>query len=596
MSKQSPAINKKIKNKVFRLYSLQFLIAIACIAVSIIPMTYTGFSVYTKYSKQLINNSETFAEQIMEQVRINIEEYIEGGIKVNNDVAAMIQDYGGTIDEDMINRLNDYYAARNDIVSMAVISREGELEHYIPQLEVRAGYNLGNEQWFDDLVQGRVLYHISEPYVQNMFYDSHAWVVSVYRKIDTYRSGGLTRPAVLKMDVSINALDEICNDLDLGGSGYVYITNQKNEIIYHPQQALIFSGYKEEPSNVGGILNVQTRESNQSAEIITVRKPVSFVDWNLIGVTYIKDIYESNSRIAQEVIMAIPLILVIIILLSWYISGRITQPIKELEKQMHKVQMGDFETRIDLQNGEKEVVELGKSFNIMVQTVNALVEENKKEHEAKRISELNALQAQINPHFLYNTLDSIMWMAESDKSEEVVDMVTALARLFRISISKGRNVISVREELEHAKNYLLIQKIRYKDKFTFSIDVDDEFLDHPTPKLILQPIIENAIYHGIEYMVDEGTIRIRVYKDLKFLVFEIKDNGLGMDEETVQKLLFRKDFVPSPHQGSGVGVRNVDERIKIRYGSEYGIWIESEIEEGTIVEIRIPYQGGDEDE
>lgn len=200
-------------------------------------------------------------------------------------------------------------------------------------------------------------------------------------------------------------------------------------------------------------------KSSRADEILTINKPVSFVDWNLVGVTYIKDIYESNSRIAQEVIAAIPLILVIIILLSWYISGRITHPIKELEKkQMHKVQMGDLETQIDLENGEKEVVELGKSFNVMVQTVKELVEENKQEHEAKRISELNALQAQINPHFLYNTLDSIMWMAESNLNEEVVDMVTALARLFRISISKGRNIITVREEIEHAKNYLLIQK------------------------------------------------------------------------------------------------------------------------------------------
>lgn len=127
--------------------------------------------------------------------------------------------------------------------------------------------------------------------------------------------------------------------------------------------------------------------------------------------------------------------------------------------------------------------------------------------------------------------------------------------------------------------------------------MDDIYLDHPTPKLILQPIIENAIYHGIEYMVDEGMIRIRVYVDGPFLVFEIKDNGLGMDDGTVNKLLYKEDFIPEPHQGSGgVGVRNVDERIKIRYGKEYGIWIESEIEVGTIVEIRIPYVGGEADE
>lgn len=586
-------MRKAIKNKVFKLYSLQFLIAVACIAVSIIPMTYTGFSVYTKYSRQLVSNSEIFADQIMEQVRINIEEYIESAIKVNNDVAALVEDSGSYLNEDTLNQLNDYYSARNDVVSMAFITEDGIVSHIVPQREVKSDYHIGDEAWFSDLIEGQELYHISEPQVQNLYNGSHDWVISVYKRIELYQPSGQKKRSVLKLDVSITALDEICNNLNLGGSGYVYITNQENEIIYHPQQALIFSGYKEE---LNGRATPVGNDRQKSDEILTINKPVSFVDWNLIGVTYIKDIYESNSRIAQEVIAAIPLILVIIILLSWYISGRITHPIKALEKQMHKVQMGDLETQIVLENGEKEVVELGKSFNIMVQTVNALVEENKIEHEAKRISELNALQAQINPHFLYNTLDSIMWMAECNLNEEVVEMVTALARLFRISISKGQNVITVEEEIEHAKNYLLIQKIRYKDKFTFSIDVEDRFLSHPTPKLILQPIIENAIYHGIEYMVDEGTIRIHVYQEGDNLVFQIKDNGLGMDEATVQKLLFTKDFVPEPHQGSGVGVRNVDERIKIRYGNDYGIWIESEIEEGTIVEIRIPFNGGDEDE
>jgi two-component system sensor histidine kinase YesM len=262
---------------------------------------------------------------------------------------------------------------------------------------------------------------------------------------------------------------------------------------------------------------------------------------------------------------------------------------------MKRVQEGDFDALIHLTYGEKEVVELANSYNIMLMKIKNLIEEKRLEHEAKRQSELNALQAQINPHFLYNTLDSIMWMAESGQNEEVVDMVTALARLFRISISKGHRTIQVFQELEHARNYMLIQKIRYKEKFTFNIEATDDVKQLMTLKLILQPIIENAIYHGIEYMVDKGEINIKVFIEGDKLIYLVEDNGLGMDEETRLALLHREEVEPT-RGGSGVGVRNVDERIKLSYGDAYGLEIESEIEVGTTIRIILPKIEGDSNE
>lgn len=574
-----------LDQRIFRLYSLQFLIAIACIVVSILPMTYTGLSVYSKYSQQLVNNTDIFTNQIMDQLRINVEEYIENGIKLNNDVKAITDENENIVDAKLRDRLNAYYSSRNDIVSIAIVDDQGDIILTVPQLNVKEDYKAIEQDWYKDVAEGKVLHYKSDPHVQNIFEGKHDWVFSVYRQIDLLVEGRMTK-GVLMLDMSLYELDELCNNLNLGGSGYVYITNPEGEIIYHPQQPLVFSGYKEEKTN--GIIKDQAGDK----ETLTIRKTVDFVDWQLIGVTYIKDIYEGNSRIAQEVLTAVPLILVIIIMLSWYISGRITFPIKDLENKMHRVQEGDLETKFELDHGEKEVVELGKSFNTMVDKLKDLIEENKQEHEAKRVSELNALQAQINPHFLYNTLDSIMWMAESGQNDEVVEMVTALARLFRISISKGRNLITIREEIEHAKNYLFIQKIRYKDKFTFDVNVPDDLLDYLTPKLILQPIIENSIYHGIEYMVDEGAIEILAYVENNEMILEVKDNGLGMSQEVIDKLLFDKDEVIETHKGSGVGVRNVDERIKIRYGDKFGISITSEIEEGTSVKIHLPYIGG----
>lgn len=582
----------KKKKGFFKLYSLQFVIAIACIAVSLLPMTYTGFSVYSKYADQLIDNSDVFTNQIMDQLKINIEAYVSNAIKLNDDVESMIRDNRGQLNTTLMDRLNVYYSSRNDLVSISIVDLSGEISMTIPQLHVKYTYDLRNEPWYTDLVTGKTLYGISEPHVQNMYEDEHEWVVTVARVIQTEENNKAS-DAILFIDVNLSALDELVKNLNLGGSGYIYLTNKDREIIYHPQQALVFSGYKEELSNV--LSDGDNEKIKVNNEILTIYKSIDFVDWEITGVTYITDIYKGNQRIAREILAAVPLIMVIIIMLSWYISGRITLPIKKLEKEMQKVQKGDLEAQFDFDYGEKEVMELGKSFNTMIERISLLIDENKQEHEAKRISELNALQAQINPHFLYNTLDSIMWMAESGQNEEVVDMVTSLAKLFRISISKGKNVITVREEIEHARNYLLIQKIRYKDKFDYVIDVPEEMLELPVPKLILQPIIENSIYHGIEYMVDEGLITIRVSLTASDMILEVEDNGLGMDKSTIEKLLFRRDLEIESHKGSGVGVRNVDERIKLRYGENYGIAITSEIEEGTTVQIRVPRLGGEGD-
>jgi len=581
----------------FKMYSLQFLIAIASIVVSILPMTYTGLSVYSKYAKQLVGNSDVFTNQIMDQVKINIEEYIRSGIKANNDIVTLIDAYEGVVYSELLDRLDGYYASRNDIVSIAIASENGQIIRSIPRHTLKEGYVMNQASWFEELVRGERLYYISEPHVQNQYTGEHKWVLSIYKAVKLEAGKKGQQSGVLQVDISLRGLDEICNNLSLGGRGYVYITNQEKEIIYHPQQALIYSGYKKEDQTTTHFEVEGKPIKKQGKERLIITKPISFVDWNIVGVTYIKDIYEGNLRIAQEVMTASPLILGIIILLSWYISGRITQPIKELEKKMKKVQKGDLKTRFNMANGEKEVVELGKSFNIMVEQLNELVEENKREHEAKRISDLNALQAQINPHFLYNTLDSIMWMAESGRNEEVVEMVTALARLFRIGISKGRNIITVREEIEHARNYLMIQKSRYKDKFTFEIHVPEVYLNDHVPKIILQPLIENALYHGIEYMVDEGKIQIEVYQETSHLVLSVEDNGLGMMPEQVEKLLLKdRKTISTSGKGNGVGVANVNERIRIRYGEAYGITIRSEREVGTRVEIHMPLIGGEVDE
>ncbi len=577
-----------------RFNNLQFIIAITSILLAIIPMSYMAYSLYARYSQELINNSQVFTSQIMDQLRFNIDEYLSNGINTNEDVENFLDYHGNAITPAFKSDVSGYYSSKNDVVSITFFDQEGNLEYGIPQEKIRYDYSISDEPWFETMLEGDKLYHFTEPAVQEMYYMDHRFTISVIKRVQIEKSG-VRQNGILKIDMSIKKLDELCNSLNLGGSGYVFITDADNTIIYHPQQALIYGGLKEEitPGAIG-VSNVT--KSNQGEELLSITKSMNFVEWKLVGVTHIDSIARNNSRILSEIMVLVPVIILAIILISWFISGMITSPIRELESKMRKVQKGDFDALINLEYGEKEVVELADSYNAMVIKIKELMRKNKEEHEAKRQSELNALQAQINPHFLYNTLDSIMWMAESGQNNEVVEMVTALARLFRISISKGRKKIHVYEELEHARNYLLIQKRRYKEKFQFHIEADEAVKHLISLKLILQPIIENAIYHGIEYMVDEGQININVEAVGDLLIYTVSDNGLGMDRETCRSLLHSGEEVQPSKGGSGVGVRNVDERIKLSYGPKYGLEIESEIEIGTKVRIVLPRIEGDQDE
>ena len=227
--------------------------------------------------------------------------------------------------------------------------------------------------------------------------------------------------------------------------------------------------------------------------------------------------------------------------------------------------------------------ELSGSFRHMVLRIQQLMSTVREEEINLRKTELKALQAQINPHFLYNTLDSIAWMCEQGRNADAVKMVHALARLFRISISKGHELIPISKEIQHAESYLQIQKYRYKNQFTYEFDVDPACLDYYCNKITLQPIIENAINHGLDLLVEEGRITVQVRQDGEDIVFTVRDNGVGMSRELIESILEQ-----GPKDRTGIGIRNVNDRLQIYFGKQYGLHITSEPDVGTCVEIRMP--------
>ncbi len=281
------------------------------------------------------------------------------------------------------------------------------------------------------------------------------------------------------------------------------------------------------------------------------------------------------------------------IIVAWNVSESIYVPIKKLHDVTTTITKNDLQALVTSDNVD-EITELGMSFNIMIGKIKELLDAKVKEQENLKKAELRALQAQINPHFLYNTLDTIIWMAESKKTEQVVELVSALSQFFRISLSKGKDWITIREEVERTRNYLIIQKMRYRDILDYRIEMDEEVGDYTILKLTLQPLVENAIYHGIKNKRQGGTVEIRVNKegDDKILL-EVKDDGIGFTPQKLADIQEElEDTSGEIRLESGFGIGNVNQRIKLYYGKQYGLSIRSEYQQGTVVSLVIPALNG----
>ena len=311
--------------------------------------------------------------------------------------------------------------------------------------------------------------------------------------------------------------------------------------------------------------------------------------------THLEMIREGIRADVDNAIRMSSVMFVLILFGAYFISRkimqRITEPIAELCAVTRKAAGGDFTVRAP-EKSEGEIAVLNDSFNQMVEKIGQLVEDIRIEQLNLRATELKLLQAQINPHFLYNTLDTIIWLAEAGKKEEVVMMVTTLSDFFRTTLSKGRDYITVKEEETHIRSYLQIQQFRYQDILEYSIDIPEELYDYQILKLTLQPLVENALYHGIKNKRGLGHIRVsgRFVPENETLQFLVQDDGRGMTEEELWKVRkgLESEEKADASDPSGFGLQNVAQRMRLNYGPQYGISIKSIYGEGTEMTVTIP--------
>ena len=582
--------------KLYHRSSIQMILSIAFTAVAVMGMLFLGAALILRFSSATKEMAEENSQRLLAQVNLNLDGYLRNMMRVSDTVYYRVIKNTELEREEMAQGLKDalellYAKDRDVLVSLAVFDEGGGLICATPLAELKKSVTPSREEWFSAAVERIENLHFSTPHVQNLFEDPdlrYKWVVSLSRHVELTR-GGNVQSGVLLVDINFSGIEQICKGVSFSnGLGYLYLIDGSGEIIYHPRQQLLYAGLQEENNlAAAGYSDGTHTEVFQSQRRQVTVKTVGYTGWKLVGVVPVETFRDNYS----QTLFAVSLVFFSIFLLVFVnlrLSEWITAPMRQLDLAVKEQEKGAESVDFHV-NGPYEVEHLSRSVQSMVSTMRRLMEDIRQHEEEKRRSELDVLQSQINPHFLYNTLDSVVWMTENGRTQEAIVTLTALARFFRISLSNGRSIIPVADELEHARNYLTIQKMRYKNRFSADIFAEPGVGALYTSKLIVQPILENAIYHGMEYADGEGEIHIRAFRAGEDVVIEVEDNGPGMPEEVVEQLLkpSQEGAVPRA-KGSGIGLRNVHTRIRLTFGPAYGLSIRSEPDRGTLVRICLP--------
>lgn len=592
--------NKSLQLRMIFLYSLLIIIFVLLIgSVSILTFSNIIEKTTINYTFQIIsqvNSNIGFYFEEMEQIA-NIANYhydIQKRLKQQNwDDSTMFYST-----HQISDFLDDMANMREDIEAILVFANDGSVIVNNHAGTLNKNYNFKRQSWYKKAIQARGSSVTIKPHKQSYISDSSNLVFSLSRSINNFDSD--EQIGIILIDLNLEALSSICSNVELGEEGYIMIIDNESNVIYHPDYSYMYRSWDEMylkeifKSDDLLIQYALENESGSFKKVIDGETKLVLYDtmpstgWTILGIVPQSFMAQQQEQISLFIGLLGILCICAAILITFFLSSHIFKPITKLRDKMALAEQGDLNVSATTAKFN-EISALNSSFNRMISRIKTLMTKVVEEEQEKRKAELKALQAQINPHFLYNTLDSIIWMAESNR-KEVVIMADSLAKLFRLSLSKGRQFITIGEEIEHVRNYLIIQSMRYVDKFNYVIDVDEELLNLQSLKLILQPIVENAIYHGIKNKRQKGNILIKGRLFFGDVILQVMDDGIGMNNAELKNILTGN----SKNKGfNGVGVRNVNERIKLYYGKQYGIEFVSEKDIGTVVGIwfpAIPYE------
>lgn len=508
----------------FQRVSIRYTIFVYFTISALIMFLVLGAYMYGRLTNQLSITIREENQTVINQVNRSMDSYLRTIMKLSDSLYyGVIKNADFDMEAETVNsEMTLLYDNNKDAVSnIALLTGNGELLSAVPAARLKPDMDVIKEAWFANTLEHPENLHFSMPHVQYIFDDGgnqYRWVITLSRAVEITR-GTSTEQGVLLIDMSYEDLSYMLDSIPLGNHGYLYLVSSGGELIYHPKMQLIDAGLEED--NIEAAMEYQGGDYQETyhgqKRYISV-KTVGYTGWKIVGVIPKQRLTLNVIKTRLFMVFMVALFLFILAVINAYISSKITAPIQELEKSVNALESGKLDTEVYM-GGSYEIRHLGKSIGDMAKRIQALMADVVAEHEAKRKSEFDTLQSQINPHFLYNTLDIIVWMIENERKQDAVKVVTALARFFRISLSKGKNIIPVKDELEHVRSYLMIQQKRFKNKFTYRIEADLEVYPMASLKLMLQPLVENSIYHGMEFMDGDGEILIQVKKRMTSFCF-----------------------------------------------------------------------------
>lgn len=457
-----------------------------------------------------------------------------------------------------------------DLVSAILVTKDGNLISTDPELTMKTSTDMMKEKWYQDAIHKGAM-PILTPARRTVSHTiGEKWVISIMQEVVDKDGKNL---GVVRLDIGYKTLEAYLDQLRLGKEGFTFIVNANHDFVYHPKKAVYSSNA--EMKAMAPYLSVKNGYvKSKQAYVSQYQIPNS--GWNLIGVSSMEQLHAVQTQILWSFIGTGLFALGVCLIGIWFVLRLWIKPLRDLQATILKVGSGHSDLRAN-ETGSPELVDLARQFNIMLDRIDQLMIAVKEEEQNVRKYELQALSSQINPHFLYNTLDTIVWMAEFNDSKRVVEVTKSLAKYFRLALNQGHEQISLKDEIDHVRQYLFIQKQRYGEKLQYEIKELKQYDDYKIPKLILQPLVENAIYHGIKEMNRQGRIRVSVSENDTQLIVSIYDNGRGfVASETTNATLVRL---------GGVGLKNVDQRLQLQFGKSYHMEIKSE--ENTYTEIRL---------
>lgn len=553
--------------------SLLVRMVISIFLVFLILLALVGTFYYQSSSSAIEATIEGNSQTTISQASHFIQSYIKklettsSGLTQQKDVLA----YAENPSQDKVEEIRDLFLtilkADQDLKTMVLVTKSGQVISTDDSVQMKTSSDMMVEDWYQ-----KAIHQEAKPVLTPARKSDSQWVISVTQELVDAKGANL---GVLRLDISYETLEAYLNQLQLGQQGFAFIINEKHEFVYHPQHT-VYSSASEMEAMKPYIETGQGYTPDHQSYVS--QEKIAGTDWTVIGVSSLEKLDQVRSQLMWTLFGASVTSLFACLCLVWFSLKRWIAPLKDLRETMLKIASGTQNLRAK-EAGASELREVTRQFNDMLDQINQLMAAIRRQEETTRQYELQALSSQINPHFLYNTLDTIIWMAEFQDSQRVVQVTKSLATYFRLALNQGKDLICLSDEINHVRQYLFIQKQRYGDKLEYEIAEDPDFDNLVLPKLVLQPLVENALYHGIKEKDGQGHIKVSVQKKGSGLVIRIEDDGVGFQAAG--------DSSQSQLKRGGVGLQNVDQRLKLHFGENYQMKIDSVPSKGTTVEIYI---------